>query len=173
MGFCRKPKTTSELRSHCGYETDREYEEYYVPSVRGSRRNLPTWYDDLITITEKNWKRHRKTQWKPKEEEKVKKHSKFRGHVNIKLQAIYKTKHVWAWDWCLIGREWNPDKWEYSYCFGKQKGCWEDVCGWRWRGKQSYITFYEGESKEIRSPIIKYWSETKEPYFDGWETIIK
>lgn len=173
MGFCRKPKTTSELRSHCGYETDMEHEEYDIPPVRGRRRNLPTWYDDYMVSSNynRNWKRHRKTQWKPKQEEKIKKHGKFRGHINPKRQSVRNTKHVWAWSYCLVGRKWNPDRWGYSYCFERQKGCWEDVCDWKWRGKQPYMTYYEGESKEVTMPVIEYVDG--EPYFNDWETTEK
>jgi hypothetical protein len=53
--WCRRPHTTAEMRAN----QDREY-------VRGKRlpSQLPSWYDDITTTQTRNWKDHRKTQYR-------------------------------------------------------------------------------------------------------------
>ena len=106
MGWCRHPRTTQELRQLHGARTDyREDED--IPLVRSRRRNIPTWYDDRpVAANEiRNWKRHRKTQWKPKELPKEKKPTKFRGYSEVstrwgwKGKQRFKKRRVWSWIW--------------------------------------------------------------------------
>ena len=55
--YLRRVKTTQELRNneHC------EYKKF----VRGKRKNLPTYYDDILIKYQRSWKKHSKQrkQW--------------------------------------------------------------------------------------------------------------
>lgn len=55
MAGCRRPKTQQERRVN---ESN--------PWARPCRRpgNLPTWYDDIWSKSQKSWKKHRKTQYR-------------------------------------------------------------------------------------------------------------
>lgn len=182
MYYYRKIRTNNEHRYNSGYEADR-YEDLDLPPVRAKRnnRNLPNGWDDIedSSYGDRCWKRHRKTQWKPKEEKKEKKHSKFRGHINPNAQFVRNTKRVYAWEYRVIGSEWNPNGHRHEYqwinnCYIRVEkiGGWTRIYGWKWVSKQASIWFYEGESfKRVRRPIIKYCSEGQ-PYFTGeWEEI--
>ena len=60
MSYMRRPKTTQERR------WSEAYRKYTRP--KRNRRNLVSAWDDIIRsdIYDRNWKRYRKTQYKPK-----------------------------------------------------------------------------------------------------------
>lgn len=63
-GGFRCPRTTQEIRETEFTRYDEDIAEYRV-KVRGRRFNLPTLYDDIMRSNySKNWKRHRRTQYK-------------------------------------------------------------------------------------------------------------
>lgn len=163
MGWCRRMKTTQELRELRGSDTDHR-EDYDIPLIRRKRKNIPTWYDDRgrSDYGHRSWKRHRKTQWKPKELPKKKKTSKFRGYREESSrygwrgrQRFYK-KRVWSWKWTRVGRRWNPEKISWRWHFYKDEsqktqmtrrtiwGDWEDVYDWRWVGLTPRVTITNG-----------------------------
>lgn len=55
--WLRIPKTTQESRENSSPDTEQ--------FVRGKRKNLPEYFDDLVRKPERSWKRHRLTRWKP------------------------------------------------------------------------------------------------------------
>lgn len=65
--WLRAPATTAERRANQeDWILDIEDLEIHIP-VRGRRRNLPDAWDDIPTIglKNRNWKRFRRTRWKP------------------------------------------------------------------------------------------------------------
>ena len=59
----RRPKTLQELRSNSGFEADKAELPVHFEKFR-LRKELPTYYDDIIRHHEKGWKKHRRYQWK-------------------------------------------------------------------------------------------------------------
>jgi hypothetical protein len=190
MGWYRAIRTTSERRFVSGYEVDREEEEYDVPPVRGRRKHLPSSWDDKCRSDygNRSWKRHRKTQWKPKGLPREKKEGKFRGHTCTR--PIFQDGHmVWAYEYVRTRHEWNPDGFHWTYKFGdkvvrrvQESGCWEPVHEWKWRSRKVRIIFYEDEKIKIyHVPVVKQEPGflNGQPHFvpEGygikWETIIK
>lgn len=121
MRLYRRIQIGNELRYYSRPLEDGE------PPLRAKRRcNLLSEYcfDDFPREDYKNrsWKKHRKTQYKPKEIEKPKKHSKFRGHINPE-RLSHSTRHTW----CLV------PYWDYGET-------------WKWR--KNTIYYYEGCSNK-------------------------
>jgi len=61
----RHPRTTREHRENSGTLHDKKtIEEELLPGPRRSRKQLPTSWDDIPRLPQKNWKKQRKTQYK-------------------------------------------------------------------------------------------------------------
>jgi len=52
----RSPRTTAEIRAN----EDPDHKAF----VRGSRRQIPTAWDDVQPDVQRSWKKSRKTRWK-------------------------------------------------------------------------------------------------------------
>jgi hypothetical protein len=81
MSWYRRPRTTQERRRSLDRIDDEMKEVHFRP--RRNNRNLPDAWDDqhVAAPSDRSWKRSskRRYQWKPQEEPRPKKHSKFRG----------------------------------------------------------------------------------------------
>ncbi len=55
--YMRKPRTFAETRESSAADADGD-----VPPVRAKRKGIPDAWDDLISVRERSWKRHRGTQ---------------------------------------------------------------------------------------------------------------
>jgi len=64
-GYFRYPKTFQELREIDSFYHDEELRLLKVKH-RKRRNYIPTAWDDLWRRDNKNWKKQRRTQWKPK-----------------------------------------------------------------------------------------------------------
>lgn len=189
MGWCRKPRTTQELRELHGSRVDyREDED--IPRVRNKRRNIPTWYDDrqVAAREDRNWKKYRKTQWRPKKlPKKKKKTSKFRGYTEVSSRwgwrgkQRFDKKKVWSWQWARVGSQWNPHKvdWMWVYCGGQNPyrrdyryGGWEEVYGWKWVSKTPTVTITNGY-KTTRYPEMKRDSNGVWYFTGEWKEKVK
>lgn len=150
MGWLRRPRTTQELREWHGANAE-HCEDGMIPRPRGRRRHIPTAWDDIHTgKVQRSWKRHRKTQWKPKKAKKKKKNSKFRGHLHPRVR-FQQSKRTWHYSpnigwWCTY--EW--------------------IWYWEGEGKKNKKLHARIRSKRGR---LFVWSDEKDDWLTPYEEV--